>query len=161
MSHELRRAPFLVSDDQSLLDFEVVHGFLSACYWSTGIPRAVVEKAARHSLTLGVYHERDGGAGEQVGYARVVTDRATYAYLCDVFIVEKARGQGLSKLLMQAILQHPDLQDLRRFGLFTRDAHGLYAQFGFAPSSLSGRYMERLDREVYVRPTRERSRAVN
>lgn len=160
MAHELRRASFLVSDDQALLDFDVVHGFLTACYWSAGIPRAVVEKAARHSLTFGVYREPDGAAEEQLGYARVVTDHATYAYLCDVFIVEKARGQGLSKLLMQAIMEHPDLQDLRRFGLFTRDAHGLYAQFGFAPSPLGGRYMERLDREVYVRSARERSGAV-
>jgi GNAT superfamily N-acetyltransferase len=102
------------------------------------VPRAIVERAIQHSLCFGVFH-----GGNQVGFARVVTDRATFAYLADVYILEAHRGRGLSRRLMQAVLGHPDLQGLRRFLLATMDAHGLYAQFGFKPLANPSRMMER------------------
>ncbi len=155
MAHESRRGEYLVSDDLALIDFDVVHRVLTAIYWSVGIPRELVEKAARHSMAFGVYHAPVGDGGtrtEQVGYARVITDRATYAYLCDVFIVEAHRGRGLSTLMMEAILAHPELQGLRRFCLLTRDAQGLYERYGFrthAPGATT--YMEKLVRDIYLR----------
>lgn len=144
-----------ISSDPNLLDLDVIHAFLSTCYWSPGIARSRVERAIRNSLCLGVYDAAiprcDGRAGlpAQVGFARLVTDRATYAYLCDVFILESHRGRGLSKRLMQAVIEHPELRGIRRLALFTRDAHRLYAQFGFMPTADPTRYMERLDRESY------------
>ena len=152
-----------ISDDAGLLDLDVIHGFLSTCYWSPGITRGRVERAVRHSLCLGVYDRAQprcsgpngvGASGpmpSQVGFARLVTDRATYAYLCDVFVLESHRGRGLSKRLVRAVVEHPDLEGIRRLALFTRDAHGLYRQFGFNPTDDPTRYMERLDRETYKR----------
>lgn len=146
-----------VSTDQSLLDLNAIHGFLSTCYWSPGIARERLERAIAHSLCFGVYDTGEPRACDstkpaQIGFARVVTDQATYAYLCDVFVLESHRGRGASKLLMRTIIEHPDLQGLRRFCLMTRDAHGLYSQFGFAACADPTRYMERLDRESYRRP---------
>lgn len=145
---------FLVSTDPGLLDIDVIHGFLSNCYWSPGIHRARVERAIANSLNFAVYDTsspRPDGPPAQVGFARVVTDKASFAYLADVFILEAYRGRGLSKRLMDAIVAHPDLQGLRRFCLLTRDAHALYAKYGFAPLPDPGRYMERIDRESYRR----------
>jgi GNAT superfamily N-acetyltransferase len=136
----------VVSTDPARLDLDVIHGFLKSAYWCEGLPREVIERAIRHSLCFGLYD-----AGRQVGFARVITDRATYAYLADVFVLESHRGRGLSKRLMQAIVAHPDLQGLRRWSLLTRDAHGLYAQFGFQPLSQPERHMERFDPDVYKR----------
>ena len=126
------------------MDREVVHGFLTECYWAQGISREVVERSLRHSLCFGIYRE-----GFQVGFARVITDRATFAYLADVFVVTAHRGRGLSKFLMECILSHPELQGLRRFLLGTRDAHGLYARFGFAPPRRPAIWMEIHDERVY------------
>ena len=151
MPHELIEPPYFVSDDASLVDFDVVHGFLTTCYWSPGIPRELVERAARHSLCFGVYNGSRNGEHEQVGFARVVSDRATYAYLADVFVLDKHRGHGLSKLLMRAILSHPELQGLRRWMLMTRDAHGLYTQFGFHPMPNPTRAMERTVANAYLK----------
>jgi GNAT superfamily N-acetyltransferase len=137
---------FTISTDPALLDLDAIHGFLKSAYWCEGLPRVVIDRAIRHSLCFGVYD-----AGRQVGFARVITDRATYAYLADVFVLESHRGRGLSKRLMQAIVAHPDLQGLRRWSLITRDAHGLYAQFGFRPLSQPERHMERVDPDVYKR----------
>ena len=106
----------------------MIHESLRTSYWARGIPREVVERSVRNSLCFGAYL-----GPRQVGFARVVTDRATFAYLGDVFVVPEHRGRGVSKRLVQAVLAHPDLQGLRRFLLATRDAHGLYAQFGFTP----------------------------
>jgi N-acetylglutamate synthase-like GNAT family acetyltransferase len=118
-----------ITTDQSRVDVDVVHNFLSeSAYWALGRPRATVERSIRNSLCFSVFC--DGG---QVGFARVVSDRAVFAYLMDVFILPPWRGQGLSKALMTAILAHPDLQGLKLFLLRTSDAHGLYAQFGFEP----------------------------
>jgi len=136
----------LVSTDPARLDRDVIYGFLSRAYWSEGIPRAVLERAICNSLCFGVY-----AAGRQVGFARVISDRATYAYIADVFILESHRGRGFSKRLMETIMSHPDLQGLRRWCLGTRDAHGLYAQFGFGPLKMPERNMEILDFEIYKR----------
>jgi GNAT superfamily N-acetyltransferase len=143
---EWRRGEYTVSDDRWRVDREVVHRFLHDCYWARGIPREVVERSIRHSLCFGVYHGRD-----QVGFARTVTDHATFAYLADVFVLDAHRGRGLSKFLMECVVEHPALQGLRRMILATRDAHGLYARFGFhAPKSPSV-WMEIHDPDVYVR----------
>ena len=118
-----------ITTDQSRVDVDVVHNFLSeSAYWALGRPRATVERSIRNSLCFSVFCD-----GEQVGFARVVSDRAVFAYLMDVFILPPWRGQGLSKALMASILAHPDLQGLKLFLLRTSDAHGLYAQFGFEP----------------------------
>lgn len=143
-TYELRRAAYLVSCDPQRLDLEVIHGYLARSYWAEAIPRQTVARALRHSLNFGLY-EWD----RQIGFARVVTDRATFAYLADVFVLESHRGRGLSKLLMEAVMAHPDLQGLRRFTLATRDAHGLYKQFGFASLAAPDRYMEIAQPGVY------------
>ncbi len=127
-----------VSDDPARLDFDVVHGYLTRSYWSPGIAREAVERAARHSLPFGLY---DGG--RQVGYARVVTDRTTFAYLADVFVLEAHRGRGLGVFLVESVLAHPDLQGLRRWLLATRDAHTLYARSGFRALAAPETMMER------------------
>jgi len=131
----------LVSTHPALLDVEVIYGFLSTCYWSPGIPRDLLIKAMANSLNFGLYL-RGENKPAQIGFARVITDRATYAYLCDVFIVEAHRGRGFSKQLMAAVLAHPDLRRLRRFALFTRDAHKVYAPFGFKNLDDPSRYMD-------------------
>lgn len=138
-----------LSDDKAELQIEAIHGFLSTSYWSPGIPRWVVERAIAHSWCVGVYDP----AGAQVAFARLVTDRATFAYLADVFVLPAARGLGLSKAMVDFLVAHPELQNLRRWILATRDAHGLYAQFGFEPMSdeQASRFMQRLDPDVYRR----------
>jgi GNAT superfamily N-acetyltransferase len=117
-----------ISTDRNRLDIALIHEFLGSSYWAAGIPRAVVERSLQHSLCFGAYLD-----GRQVGFARVISDFAAIAYIADVFVVPEHRGRGISKLLMRAILEHPELQGLRRFLLATRDAHGLYARFGFEP----------------------------
>jgi len=142
---EHRRADFLTSTDRERLNLAVIHGFLTNCYWAKGISRDVVARSIEHSLCFGIY---DGG-GAQVGFARVVSDYATVAYLGDVFVLESHRGRGLSKWLMECVMQHPALQNLRRWILLTRDAHGLYSQFGFTPIETPERYMELHRPNVY------------
>lgn len=139
-----------ISTDSSRFDLDLIHRFLSNSYWAEGIPREIVERSIENSLCFGVF-DRD----QQVGFARVITDRATFAYLGDVFIIESHRGRGLSKQLMQAIMEHPELQGLRRWSLVTRDAHGLYEQFGFTPLSNPQRYMERSDPENLLKGSRQ------
>lgn len=137
MPFELRDGAFLVSDDRALLDFSVVHGFLTQCYWSAGISMEQLRRQTEHStLVFGLYHEEPGAAAArpvQLGFARVLSDLTRFAYLCDVFIVPQAQGRGLGKLLLRAITAHPELTDVRRWLLATKDAHGLYEQFGFVP----------------------------
>lgn len=138
-------AGYEISTDPDRLDLDLIHGFLSReSYWAQGVPRDVVERAARNSLCFGVY----AGAA-QVGFARVVTDKATFALLADVFILPTHRGKGLSKWLMQRVVEHVELQGLRRFMLLTSDAHGLYAQFGFQPVGAPSRFMEILRADLY------------
>lgn len=135
---EFRRGDFLISTDPTRLDLDVIHGFLTNSYWAKDIPRELVARSIEHSLSFGVYD----GSGAQVGFARVISDFATYAYIADVFVLESDRGRGLGKSLMECILQHPALQGLRRWNLTTRDAHALYAQSGFRPLNFPERYME-------------------
>lgn len=119
---------YTISTDQADLDFEFIHQFISRSYWATGIPAQTLKKAIEHSLCFGVFD----AAGQQIGFARVITDKATFAYLADVFIIESVRGRGISKWLIETIVNHSDLQGLRRMMLATRDAHGLYSQYGFS-----------------------------
>lgn len=146
MSFERRWDAYRITTDPDALDVAVIHDYLSSSYWATGIPLETVRRSIRHSLCFGLF---EGDA--QIGFARVVTDRATYAYLADVFVLEPFRGRGLSKRLMEAVVEHPELQGLRRWTLATRDAHGLYAQYGFKPLAAPERWMERHDPEVYRR----------
>lgn len=145
---EYRRDEFVISTDRARLDLNVIHNFLTHCYWAKGIPRGVVGRSIEHSLCFGIYD----GQGAQVGFARVISDFATIAYLGDVFVLESHRGRGLSKWLMECVKQHPELQNLRRWILLTRDAHGLYAQYGFTPLKSPERYMELHQPNVYERP---------
>jgi GNAT superfamily N-acetyltransferase len=140
-------AAFEVSTDPARIDIGLVHRFLSGeSGWARGIPRELVEKAIANSLCFGGYLD-----GNQVAFARVVTDRATFANMVDVFVLPGHRGQGYSKRLLESVLAHPDLQGLRRFTLATRDAHGLYAQFGFTPPTRPATLMERYYPDVYQR----------
>ena len=132
----LALSDYEISTDAARLDVDVIHSFLSNSYWAKNIPREIVERSIRHSLCFGVFH-----GGKQIGFARVISDFATFAYLADVFVLPEHRGKGISKKLMETILEHRDLQGLRRFFLATLDAHGLYAQFGFEPLDHPERYM--------------------
>lgn len=140
---------FLISTDKSKLDLDVIHEFLSReSYWAAGIPRETVARSIENSLCFGVYDN-----ARQIGFARVITDFATYAYVADVFILEHYRERGLGKELMSSIMSHPKLQGLRRWSLGTRDAQGLYAQFGFEPvvNTRARTVMEIVDAGVYRR----------
>jgi GNAT superfamily N-acetyltransferase/predicted metal-dependent hydrolase len=132
----LNVSDYEISTDRRRLDVDVIHGFLSDSYWAKHIPRELVERSIRHALCFGIFFE-----GKQIGFARVISDFATFAYLADVFVLPEHRGKGVSKQLMETILEHSDLQGLRRFMLATVDAHGLYAQFGFEPLDHPERYM--------------------
>ena len=145
LSARVREGEFEVDTDRARLDLDVIHGFLTNCYWSPGVTREIVERAIAASLCFGIYRVPSGqGAGGscQVGFARAVTDGATYSYLADVFVLPEFRGRGLSVLLMRVMMGHPDLQGLRRQMLLTRDAHGLYARFGYGPCAMPERVME-------------------
>jgi GNAT superfamily N-acetyltransferase len=134
---EVHRGDYTISTDPGRLHLPAVHGYLTRSYWAEGIAEEVVRRSVEHSLCFGLYR-----GAEQVGFARVVTDRATFAYLCDVYVLEGRRGRGLGRWLMETVLAHPDLQGLRRFLLITRDAHGLYRPLGFRePANPSG-YLE-------------------
>ena len=143
---EHRKGKFVISTDKERIDLDIVHGFLTESYWASGIPREVVARSIKNSLCFGVY-----GDGKQVGFARVISDYATYAYIGDVFVLESYRGHGLGKWLMECVMRHPRLQGLRRWGLATSDAHGLYAKFGFTPLKTPDRHMELHDPGVYKR----------
>lgn len=129
---------FSISTDKTLIDFDTVYNYLNDdSYWSKGIPVETLQKAIENSIVFGIYH-----SNTQAGFARVVTDKATFAYICDVFVLAAYRRLGLSKWLIQTIKQYPELQGLRRWSLATADAHGLYSQFGFATISRPDRWME-------------------
>jgi GNAT superfamily N-acetyltransferase len=145
---------FTVSDARERLDLDVIHEYLGRSYWAQNVPREIVARSIEHSLCFGVYVQGEDGASRQIGFARAITDRATMAYLADVFVLEPWRGRGVSKFLMRCIRSHPDLQGLRRWMLSTADAHGLYRQFDFLSLSDPARFMEIVDRDVYARLTR-------
>lgn len=150
MPHELHHGAYLISDDPARLNLDVIHGYLSRdSYWAQGVPRELVERSLANSLCLGAYASDDG----QVGLARVVTDYATFGWLCDVFVLDAHRGHGLGKALVQAVISHPRLQTLRRISLGTQDAHGLYQQFGFTPLAAPDRHMERRNPITYASHT--------
>jgi N-acetylglutamate synthase-like GNAT family acetyltransferase len=141
-------AEYEISTDTHRLNVEVVHKFLAEdSYWSLGIARSIVERAIENSLCFGVYHR-----AEQVGFARVVTDKSTFALLADLFVLKAHRGKGLSKWLMRCVVGHEDLQGLRRLLLLTSDAHGLYRQFGFEELGNPSRFMEVLRQDIYRSP---------
>jgi len=140
---------FTVSTDKSLLQIVRIHHFLSTqSYWCQGIPKNVVEKAVQGSLCFGLY---DGDHPEhlQIGYARVITDSATFAWVCDVYIEPSYRGRGLSKWMMECLTSHPDLQSLRKIMLGTKDAHRLYEKFGFKATTTPERWMEIRRDDIY------------
>ena len=136
---------YFISNDKTKLDIIMIHDFLSnRSYWAKGRPIEKVRRCIKNSLCFGLYEED----GKQVGFARVVTDYAVFAWIMDVFILESHRGQGLGKMLMKHIMEYPALQDLRRWGLGTEDAHGLYKQFGFGPLTKPENMMAKLNREA-------------
>jgi GNAT superfamily N-acetyltransferase len=133
-----RRGPYFLSTDPDLLNLSLIHRFLSEeSYWAPGVPCEIVERSIANSLCFGLFHE-----SRQIGFARVVTDRATFAWLGDVFVLDEFRGEGLGKWMIERLLTHPDLQGLRRTLLGTRDAHSLYARFGFTPLVEPSRFLE-------------------
>jgi GNAT superfamily N-acetyltransferase len=144
MHNEWVKDEFVVSTDPARLDAAAVHAYLARSYWCENIPLATVERALRHSLCFGLY---EGKA--QVGLARVITDHATFAYLCDVYVLETHQGKGLGKWLIECVMAHPDVPGLRRFNLATKDAHGLYARYGFTPLTHAERWMELHKPDIY------------
>lgn len=136
---------FIISTDKNLLDFEAIYTYLDRdSYWAKGIPVETLKKAIENSICFGVYQQN-----KQAAFARVVTDKATFAYICDVFVLPDFRGDGLSKWLIQTIIAYPELRGLRRWSLATADAHGLYSQFGFTQISRPDRWMEIYQPEIY------------
>jgi GNAT superfamily N-acetyltransferase len=146
MHHLWSKGDYEISTDPARIDAVVVHEFLSSSYWAKGIPLQTVELSIENSIPFGVYHGR-----QLVGFARIISDRATFAYLADVFILPSHRGRGLSRWLMECIMSHPGLQGLRRWMLATQDAHGLYAKFGFTPLKISDAWMEIHHADIYGR----------
>ncbi len=146
MPREWRKGDYLISTEPAQLDLGVVHAFLRESYWASGIPLEVVRRSIEHSLSFGLYRE-----GHQIGFARVITDYATFAYVCDVFVLESYRGRGLGAWLMAVVMEHPDLQGLRRWVLATKDAHELYKKSGFASLARPEGWMEKSDPDVYRR----------
>ncbi len=145
MKYEVHHDGFSISEDPSLLDINFIYNFLTnESYWARNISLSIVEKSIKNSLCFGMYE-----AGNQIGFARVVTDKSTFAYLADVFIIPSFRGKGLSKWLIQTIHAHPELQTLRRWMLGTRDAHELYMKFGYTPLPEPERFMQKHNPDVY------------
>jgi N-acetylglutamate synthase-like GNAT family acetyltransferase len=144
---EWTKDDFLITTDNNKIDVNYVHWFLTQSYWAEGIPIETVERSIKGSICFSVIY-----LNHQVGFARVITDKATFAYLADVFIDENFRGRGLSKWLLDVIINHRDLQGLRRLMLATRDAHGLYSQFGFTPLTNTDRWMQIHNPGVYKQP---------
>jgi len=137
---EAQKGNYTISTDPARLDIDAINDMLSRAYWAQGRTREMIARYVRHSLVFGIYQD-----GNQVGLARVISDYTTFAWLCDVFIHEDHRGRGLGKWLMETVHAHPDLQGLRRWALVTRDAHGLYKQFGWTPLEQPGRWMHKFD----------------
>ena len=139
---EIQQDDILISTDKSKLQLDIIHDYLSKkSYWAEGIPKETVQKSIKNSMAFGVYLQQENKLN-QVGFCRIISDLATYAYLADVFVLEEYRGKGISKLLMKTVLKHPDLQGLRRWVLATADAHGLYAQYGFTSLDKPENFMQ-------------------
>lgn len=144
-----RKDEFYITDDRARVDIDVVHGFLSQAYWCRGITCENVVNSLDNSINFSVFHQ-----GKQVGFARVISDMATIAYLGDVFVLEAFRGRGISKFLMQCVKAHPKLQNLRRWILATSDAHSLYQQYGFTQLARPELFMECHNKDVYLKTQR-------
>jgi GNAT superfamily N-acetyltransferase len=144
---EWARGEYTLTTDPERVDIDALHAFLTRSYWAANIPRDVVERSVRHSLNFTLLHERN-----QVGFTRVVTDYATFAYVGDVYVLEAHRGRGLSRWMMETVVAYPELQGFRRWSLLTRDAHGLYARVGFTPLAAPERWMERWTPDAYAAP---------
>ncbi len=138
------RQDYELSSDKSLMDINAIHCYLSRSYWSENVPYDIVKKAIENSLCFGVFYKKS-----QIGFARLITDSATFAYLADVYILEEHRGKGLSKKLMATIINHPQLQGLRRMVLATHDAHTLYEKFGFKQLTKPETFMELWQPDIY------------
>jgi GNAT superfamily N-acetyltransferase len=138
MTFERIRGAYTVTTDAARLDLAAVHAFLVTAYWCEGVPRRLLERAFANSLCFSLLED----GRRQIGLARVITDSATFAYLCDVYVLAERRGRGLARWLMECVMDHPGLAELRRFSLVTRDAHGLYLPFGFAPLAHPDRHLE-------------------
>jgi GNAT superfamily N-acetyltransferase len=147
MAREITHRDYTLSDDKTRLDFAAIHAYLTRSYWSPGIPRDVVERAADHSFCVGIY----APDGAQVGYLRAITDYATFAYYCDVYVLEEHRGRRLAKAGVRYLIDHPRLQNLRALRLVTRDAHTLYEPFGFTAVQDPANHLEKRDPHVYLR----------
>ena len=145
LPYTVHNASFTISTDPARLDLDVIHGYLYHCYWSPGIPRELVAKAIEHSLCFGLYQVDTISGHQQIGFSRVVTDYASFAYLADVFVLADYRRQGLGVWLVESILAHPALQDLRSFSLATRDAQELYRRFGFTEVDSAHYMIKRYD----------------
>jgi GNAT superfamily N-acetyltransferase len=144
--YETHRDNLTISTDPSRLDLDAIADMLSRSYWAKGRTREVIARYVQYSLVFGIYDNAPGvSTVRQIGFARVISDYTTFAWLCDVIIHEDYRGQGIGKWLMETILSHPDLLGLRRFLLATRDAHGLYSQYGFTPLNNPQNWMERFE----------------
>ena len=157
---ERSRDTFRITTDVAAMDLDAIHAYLTRSYWSEGISKALIARAMAGSLSFGLLDGvRSRGPSNpparerQVGFARVITDRATYAYLCDVYVLEEYQGRGLGTWFMQELMTHPDLQGLRRFSLVTRDAHGLYEKFGFSGLANPAGHMEIARSSMYLRKT--------
>src|SRR5262249_43854229 len=146
MENVARRGEYTITTDRARLDLGVVHGYLVRSYWAEGIPRELVRRSIQQSFCFGLYHGQ-----KQIGFARVITDYATFGYLGDVFVLEDYRGRGLGKWLIETVMAHPQLQGFRRWSLLTRDAHLLYQGFGFKSLAHPERWMEKHEPGVYTR----------
>jgi GNAT superfamily N-acetyltransferase len=147
MNSHWERGDYTISTDKDRLDLSVIHGFLDSSYWAAGRSVETIRRSIEHSIAFGIYKDN-----QQVGFARVITDRATFGWVADVFVLEPHRGQGLSKWLMEVIISHPELQGFRRWVLATKDAHDLYRKFGFTELTRPERWMERHDPNTQERP---------
>jgi GNAT superfamily N-acetyltransferase len=148
------KGEYSISTDKNKMDIDFIHSFLTRSYWAEGITKEIISRSIKGSLCFGVFStdKQAVPAGRQVGFARMITDESTFAYLADVFIDDDHRGKGLSKWLMEVILSYPGLRGLRRIMLATRDAHGLYSQFGFTPLTIPERWMQIHNPDVYKHP---------
>lgn len=144
--HERKKGQYSISANPKRLDLDAIHGFLRRSFWAEGISKKLVARSIRNSLCFGLFHDR-----AQIGFARVITDRATFAYLCDVYVLEEYRAKGLGTWLIETVMTHPDLQGLRRFHLVTRDAHGLYKRYGFDAPKHPTRHMEIFRHGMYLK----------
>jgi GNAT superfamily N-acetyltransferase len=144
MIQQWQRGEYSISTDINRLDLTVIHQFLASSYWAENLPLEVLQHSIQHSLVFGMYKHK-----QQIGFARVITDYSTFAYLADVFVLEPFRGQGLGKWLLKTIISYPELQGLRRWLLATKDAHELYRSLGFTQLNNPDRFMEKFSPDIY------------